>query len=104
MSTSSGVVVADVDEGGPAAHAGLRVGDVRVEGISLAHAKFTDAGVLTESHVQANSAEHLQTLLSVPAREGRDGDVVAPGTILVAPGGGRPPATDPSACAIRERR
>jgi two-component system chemotaxis response regulator CheB len=32
-------------------------------------------------------AEHLQTLLSVPAREGRDGDAIVPGTILVAPGG-----------------
>jgi two-component system chemotaxis response regulator CheB len=32
-------------------------------------------------------AEHLQTLLSVPAREARDGDAVVPGTILVAPGG-----------------
>jgi two-component system, chemotaxis family, protein-glutamate methylesterase/glutaminase len=32
-------------------------------------------------------AEHLRTLLSVPAREARDGDAVAPGTILVAPGG-----------------
>lgn len=32
-------------------------------------------------------AEHLQTLLSVPAREARDGDAIVPGTILVAPGG-----------------
>jgi two-component system chemotaxis response regulator CheB len=32
-------------------------------------------------------AEHLQSLLSMPAREGRDGDPVLPGTILVAPGG-----------------
>jgi two-component system chemotaxis response regulator CheB len=32
-------------------------------------------------------AEHLQTLLAVPAREARDGDVILPGTILVAPGG-----------------
>ena len=32
-------------------------------------------------------AEHLQSLLSVPAREARDGEPVAPGTILVAPGG-----------------
>ncbi|WP_262027334.1 chemotaxis protein CheB, partial [Microvirga sp. Mcv34] len=32
-------------------------------------------------------ADHLQTLLSVPAREAKDGDAVATGTILVAPGG-----------------
>ncbi len=32
-------------------------------------------------------AEHLKSFLSVPAREARDGDVVSPGTILVAPGG-----------------
>jgi two-component system chemotaxis response regulator CheB len=32
-------------------------------------------------------AEHLQSFLAVPAREARDGDVVTPGTILVAPGG-----------------
>lgn len=32
-------------------------------------------------------AEHLQSLLSVPAREAKDGDAVLPGTILVAPGG-----------------
>ncbi|WP_244622961.1 protein-glutamate methylesterase/protein-glutamine glutaminase [Microvirga brassicacearum] len=32
-------------------------------------------------------AEHLQSLLSLPAREGRDGDALSPGTILVAPGG-----------------
>ncbi len=32
-------------------------------------------------------AEHLQSLLSVPAREARDGEPVVPGTILVAPGG-----------------
>ncbi|MBA1154697.1 protein-glutamate methylesterase/protein-glutamine glutaminase [Microvirga mediterraneensis] len=32
-------------------------------------------------------ADHLQTLLSIPSREARDGDAVAPGTILVAPGG-----------------
>ncbi|MEE1655394.1 chemotaxis response regulator protein-glutamate methylesterase [Microvirga sp. CF3062] len=32
-------------------------------------------------------AEHLQSFLSVPAREARDGDIVSPGTILVAPGG-----------------
>lgn len=32
-------------------------------------------------------AEHLQSFLSMPAREARDGDAVTPGTILVAPGG-----------------
>jgi two-component system chemotaxis response regulator CheB len=32
-------------------------------------------------------AEHLKSLLSIPAREARDGDPVLPGTILVAPGG-----------------
>ncbi|QRM30163.1 chemotaxis response regulator protein-glutamate methylesterase [Microvirga sp. VF16] len=32
-------------------------------------------------------AEHLQALLSIPAREARDGDAIVPGTILVAPGG-----------------
>jgi len=32
-------------------------------------------------------ADHLKTLLSMPAREARDGDAVAPGTVLVAPGG-----------------
>ena len=32
-------------------------------------------------------AEHLQSLLGLPAREARDGDAILPGTILVAPGG-----------------
>jgi two-component system chemotaxis response regulator CheB len=32
-------------------------------------------------------AEHLQSFLSVPAREAKDGDAILPGTILVAPGG-----------------
>ncbi|WP_046868868.1 protein-glutamate methylesterase/protein-glutamine glutaminase [Microvirga massiliensis] len=32
-------------------------------------------------------AEHLQSLVSVPSREARDGDPLLPGTILVAPGG-----------------
>jgi two-component system chemotaxis response regulator CheB len=32
-------------------------------------------------------AEHLKSLLGMPAREARDGDAVLPGTILVAPGG-----------------
>ena len=32
-------------------------------------------------------AEHLQTLLSLPCREARDGEAIAAGTILVAPGG-----------------
>ncbi len=32
-------------------------------------------------------AEHLQSLLGMPAREARDGDAILPGTILVAPGG-----------------
>jgi two-component system chemotaxis response regulator CheB len=32
-------------------------------------------------------ADHLQSFLSVPAREAKDGDTVSPGTILVAPGG-----------------
>lgn len=32
-------------------------------------------------------AEHMQSLLSIPCREAREGDPVLPGTILVAPGG-----------------
>jgi len=32
-------------------------------------------------------AEHLQSLLSAPAREAKDGEEIAPGNILVAPGG-----------------
>ena len=32
-------------------------------------------------------AEHLQSYLSVPCREARDGEPILPGTILVAPGG-----------------
>lgn len=32
-------------------------------------------------------AEHLQSLLSLPCREGKDGDAVSAGTVLVAPGG-----------------
>jgi two-component system chemotaxis response regulator CheB len=32
-------------------------------------------------------AEHLRSLLGIPAREARDGDAILPGTILVAPGG-----------------
>ncbi len=32
-------------------------------------------------------AEHLQSLLALPAREPKDGEAVLPGTILVAPGG-----------------
>jgi two-component system chemotaxis response regulator CheB len=32
-------------------------------------------------------AEHLHSLLGMPAREAREGDAVIPGTILVAPGG-----------------
>jgi len=32
-------------------------------------------------------AEHLQTLLSLPCREAKDGEAVAVGTVLVAPGG-----------------
>nr|AIA15544.1 CheB methylesterase [uncultured bacterium] len=32
-------------------------------------------------------AGHLQTLLSLPAREAREGEQVLPGTVLVAPGG-----------------
>jgi len=32
-------------------------------------------------------AEHLQTLLSLPCREAKDGEAILPGTILVAPGG-----------------
>jgi two-component system chemotaxis response regulator CheB len=32
-------------------------------------------------------ADHLQSLLAIPAREARDGDAVLPGHILVAPGG-----------------
>jgi len=32
-------------------------------------------------------ADHLQSFVSVPAREARDGDPLVPGTILVAPGG-----------------
>jgi two-component system chemotaxis response regulator CheB len=32
-------------------------------------------------------ADHLQSFLSVPAREAKDGDAISPGTILVAPGG-----------------
>lgn len=32
-------------------------------------------------------AEHLQTLLSVPCREAKDGEAISAGTVLVAPGG-----------------
>ncbi|WP_134496214.1 protein-glutamate methylesterase/protein-glutamine glutaminase [Microvirga pakistanensis] len=32
-------------------------------------------------------AEHLQTLLSLPCREAKDGDAIVAGTVLVAPGG-----------------
>jgi two-component system chemotaxis response regulator CheB len=32
-------------------------------------------------------AEHLQALLSVPCREGKDGEPITAGTVLIAPGG-----------------